>query len=103
MKIDEGRSGKDGEGRNGKNRGGQEGEDEEAENAGEGGGAESFWKKGAIFSLVKFLFSNGVYFRVKFNFCRGYYERRGEPAFGFEKKKPFQPFCQLVGRRQPFL
>ena len=69
----------------------------------ERGGAESFWKKSAIFSLVKFLFSNGVYFRVKFNFCRGYYERRGEPAFGFEKKKPFQPFCQLVGRRQPFL
>jgi len=36
VKIDEGRSGKDGEGRSGKNRGGQEGEDEEAENAGEG-------------------------------------------------------------------
>lgn len=54
MKIDEGRSGKDGEGRSGKNRGGQEGEDEEAENAGEGGGAESFWKKVRFFLWLSF-------------------------------------------------
>lgn len=45
MKIDEGRSGKDGEGRSGKNRGGQEGEDEEAENAGEGVEQKVFGKK----------------------------------------------------------
>lgn len=101
MKIDEGRSGRDGEGRNGKNRGGQEGEDEEAENAGEGAEQKVFGKR-CDFSLVKFLFSNGVYFRVKFNFCRGYYERRGEPAFGFEKKSRSSRFASWSGDANRF-
>lgn len=54
MKIDEGRSGKDGEGRNGKNRGGQEGEDEEAENAGEGAEQKVFGKKVRFFLWLSF-------------------------------------------------